>query len=375
LSSKKKGYYIYFGAKDASPGVLKKIGYQIEALKAYYNIQLICPPNVDKKKSLSTFIYENLPFGTMKRDYEGLLSQAEGADFFYIRYKLVDRKLLSFYRKLKELYPNSKIVLEIPTYPYWKEKGNNLGMYKWYYRDRLYNKSLYKYIDRIATYSDDEYIYKIPTIKIKNGILVEDEFRDVISANNDSVINLLAVAMFQQAHGYERIIEGLAEYYKRNDIARKVLVHFVGAGGEEIEKYKTLVEKYSLGEYVVFHGKKFGEELIHMYDITDIGLGSFGMYKVGVAISSGLKIREYLAHGMPVVSGCYEDVFENNKDYYLSFENDSSVVDINRIISWYDELVSRNQSKKSMREAIHRFARENVDIRVLMNPVVNYINE
>lgn len=67
-----------------------------------------------------------------------------------------------------------KIILEIPTYPYDGEKINHTGIKKKkYWIEKKYRKSLYKYVDRVVTFSEDDEIFGIKTIKISNGIDLE----------------------------------------------------------------------------------------------------------------------------------------------------------------------------------------------------------
>ena len=65
------------------------------------------------------------------------------------------------------------------------------------------------------------------------------------------------------------------------------------------------------------------KELDAIYDRADIAMGAFAFYKAGITISSTLKMKEYLAKGLPAASGCYEDSFgKDDVDFYLRFANE-----------------------------------------------------
>ena len=262
--------------------------------------------------------------------------------------------------------------MEIPTYPYNKELLNNKTMWPWFFKDMLYKGYLSKYIDRICTFSDDEYIYGIKTINICNGICIDNFHAEYNKKEKDDCINLLTVAQFQKSHGYERIIKGLKKYYEDNKIKKRVVFHMVGYG-EELSYYKSLVKKYKLQDYVILYGKKIGKDLNDIYNIADIGLGCFGLYKRKIEISSALKTREYLAHGLPVVSGAFEDAFEKEScEYYLQFPNDKSEVSIMEIVSFYNALL-RKYNVEKLKNNIFCYAKRNVDMKVVMRPIIDYI--
>lgn len=183
-------------------------------------------------------------------------------------------------------------------------------------------------------------------------------------------INLITVARFQKSHGYERVIKGLTKYDFKS--GNRIKVHFVG-NGTELEHYKKLVKKYGLEESCVFYGEKYGEELEQIYSKADIGLGCFGFYKRKIYTSSALKTREYLMHGLPVVSGCREDIFaRHHSKLFLEVPNDSSDVDISEIVSFYSALLSE-YSKDTIRNMAMDYCREYADMSKTLKPVIDYL--
>lgn len=175
----------------------------------------------------------------------------------------------------------------------------------------------------------------------------------------------------RRAHGYERCIQGLARYYQKNP-GRRVEIHFVG-DGEEKDYYQNLASQLHLEEYVFFYGSQAGKELDLIYDKADAGLGFFGLYKDKMSTISSLKSVEYLAKGLPVISGCVEDVmkYEGGKRFFKIFPNDESVIDMEQVIDFYDSIC--DGSNKGLHEEIREFAKKTVDMSVVMKPVINYI--
>lgn len=366
-----KGYYIYCSSKARYIGVDKKIDNQIRVLNQRFHCEKIVVEREDY--NIIKSIIWRLPFGSFGRHYKSAYDKIQNPDYIYIRFVPIDKKFLCFIKKLREKFPLCKIIIEIPTYPYMWELISSITMFPFFIKDRLYGIWLKKYVDRIVTYTEDNMLLGIPTICIMNGIIVDSIKRVTQRARSNDEIVLLAVAAFQKSHGYERCLKGLAKYKKRNE--RKVRILFVG-DGKELNYYKWLTKKLSLENDVTFYGTMIGKDLDDIYDLADIALGSFAAYKVKLYRSSALKIREYLAKGLPVASGCYEDAFEHGgKEFFLQFPNDKSTIDIGNIVQFYKNLYESGVSREDVHNNIREYARRSLDMSVVMQPIINYIKE
>lgn len=377
MSDMRNGVFIDASAAgQTSSGVEKKIKNQLKAFSKEYQIK--CFKISKKKYNPILGIASRLPGGSWRADYVKVLEEikeyntSNKIDFFYIRLRVADKQFIRFLIELRRRYPNTKIIGELPTFPYSLELLQNKTMWPWFFKDKVHCRYLKKYLDRVATFSDDDKIYDVKTIRIQNGIDVDSI--PILEVHNDdeNTINLLAVAQFQKSHGYERVIRGLANYNKKLS-SPNVVLHMVGEG-DELQLYENLVNQLGLQDSVIFYGKKLGKDLEQFFFLADIGLGSFGAYKRRIFKSSSLKVREYLAYGIPVVSGVSEDAFvDDGKEYFLEYPNDNSEIDIQNIILFYSDLCSRF-GKNELRKRIRDYARNNVDIEATMKPVIDYIN-
>lgn len=289
-------------------------------------------------------------------------------DWVYNRYGMMDY----FYcRVLKRLHENgARILIEIPAYPYCKELPDGVlyfVMYKW---DQRYSKKMKPFVERILTYSKDNEIFNIPTIQVMNGVNTK-EIRPISEkAQIDDTIDLLIVALMQKHHGCERLLQGLGKYYKDGG-TRKILCHFVGEGPEKV-CYEEIVKKEQLEKNVLFYGSKNGADLDVIYEKMDIGICSLGCYKKNAFISSELKSREYLAKGLPIVSGVTIDLFQNMESkYYLELPNSSQLVNIEDIIYFYDNIYNEDKSKQEIVSEIRNYAEKVVDIKSTMADVIS----
>lgn len=374
----KKGIYIYCKGDNTLAGVEKKIDMQIRVFSESFEMHRI----VIRKENTTALklLLWRCPFGSYGRDYEQAIQEIHSygdIDFFYIRYIDQDKRAYDFLKSIRMQYPKSVIVMELASYPYKGELLANKTMWPFYFKDALRAKKAAKLIDRFTSFSSDHMIREVPVINISNGIIVDDVNIDEMITESDHAkehdeIRLLVVAQMQIHHGYERVIRGLSDYY-RNGGDRKIFLDMVG-GGTEREHYEKLVNDLKLEHVVTFYGSKQGEELKSFYRKADIGLGSFGFYKIRLNRSSVLKMREYLAYGLPVISACEEDFIREGETckYYLHFPNDDSTVDIGRILAFYDRLCE-NENKSDIRQEIHQYAKEHVDMKVVLTPLIEYL--
>lgn len=366
----KRGYYLYIDNLRGN-SLINKIRMQKKVFNSAFSVKECQIKSV--KEPVLLRLTNVLPICSYKRDYSSALELISNPDFLYIRMIYADRDYFAFLDNVKKRYPLCKIIVEIPTYPYKNEMCSSLYGKFMYLKDLIYRNHYRRYIDRFVTYSYDDMINGVETIRTMNGVDV-DSFSPVCSARqyNPQCINLIAVAFLMRHHGYERLIEGMRDYYQEKR-DRVVYIHIIG-DGEEKKKYERLIKNYSLDDYIKLYEPMYGEDLNEMYDNADAGLSGFGFYKDGVDQVGTLKTREYLAKGLPVILGADDKVFNTyGYEYGLLFPNDDSPVNIDRIISFLDE-VYLNRERGEIIDSIRQFAKRTVDNTITLAPIIDYIN-
>ena len=365
----KKGYYIY-GENCGSSGVKRKIEMQVKALSSRFDVKELLIKT--SERTLFRRIMGLFPWNSMEREYQTALAELESPDFVYMRRVYADKMYFAFLRDIKEKYPTCKIIVEIPVYPYKKEMLSYWYSFFMYIKEMIYRHKYKECIDRFVTYSDDDEIFGVQTIRTMNGINVKEVLplqpRNEYKPNE---IHLITVALLARHHGYERVIKGLHEYYQveRN---REVYFHIVG-DGSECKMYRRLTKKYQLEKYIKFHGPKYDVELDELYNIADAGLAAFGVYKDGFSKLSTIKAREYLAKGLPVILGAEDDLFSDDAKYGLTFPNNPTPVDIEKIAEYLDNLYLHRE-KRMVHEEIRNYAYKYADNEVTLFPVMDYID-
>lgn len=365
----KKGYYIHFEGRS-SIGISKKIDMQTASLSRYFDMGEVEVRTI--KRSLLQRIIGLFPTASIKRDYKSALAKLDSPDFLYVRRAVADRAYVHFWKQVKEKYPGCKLIIEVFTYPYDKDDFARWDAWPFYIKELLYRGKLKKYVDAFVTYSEDTEIFGVPTIRTINGIQLET-ISPAKGAYQENKITMMAVAYMQSHHGYERIIEGLHRYYQKPGNKYTVELLLIGDGPEK-PFYQSLVQKYHLENYVRFYQTMSGDALDEMYDISDIALASFGTYKKGVYTRlSALKTREYLAKGIPIITGCEIDVLDSRYEFVRNFPNNAEPVDINEVIAFYDNIKQKKTDKHAVINTIRQFAESHVSMDSAMKPIVDYI--
>lgn len=350
-----KGIYIYSSNdKDyLANGEAKKVLSQVRAFReAGVDIKLL---DVVLDKKIDKIIYR-LPFcGVYPRSFiRQCEAEAVDSQFVFIRKNIFDGTYYRLLKTIKKANPSIKIVVEIPTFPYFQEWRRLIDKpLIWKEKKVIPKVKKEQLVDFYLTLTDDLEIYGIPTIKFDNCIVVDD-YSKKKNLQNAEEIHLIGVALLAAWHGYDRVVTGMRDYYSVNaDNGEKVFFHIVGEG-PEYKNLKNLVEQYNLDKYVSFEGKQKGETLDHLYDISDVGIGPLGLYRKGLQSAKSLKLREYCAKGLPFIKGGGDTLFDEYA-YCLSVSNDDEPIDISKIVEWA-RTIDYEKAAESMREyAVHNF--------------------
>lgn len=373
------------------PGVLKKIQDQALAFSGLLEdrVLLICRKNGkimlesyssnDNNNRISTVlgtcknVFEKLAYYRLVLEHLDMIEKNHKVKLAYIRLGWYDHHLLKFISQLK--LDGFSVVLEIPTSSFYIEYLK-AGVKGWY---KVLNFSIYgprilslaDVIVSIGSFSPVLRGMESKTLVITNGI-GEDILKKplVHSPQKSETFNLIGVANVAYWHGYDRVIKGLWEYYRKTP-GKKVYFHIVG-DGPELPRLRKLTKKLELEEYVVFHGPKHGEELDKMFEKMHVGIGALGNHRKKLLTTSELKIREYCARGIPFVSASYDPDFPEDFPFLLRIPSDESPVDIQKVISFYKELKKTHPDYPLL---MRKYAEEHLSWEIKMKPLVERIME
>lgn len=343
-----KALFLIFHGLELYNGISKKIHYQVDALRQCGVDTCLCYFEIDNKGYQKLMIDGKVlkDFGrgisakiNKRIDYSAILNYIEinDIDFIYMRsYHNANPFLISFVKQAAK--KSVKTLLEIPTYPYDKEyKNYSLSLQLQLFVDKLYRRKLAANIFKVVTFSNFKNIFGAETINISNGIDFDAIKIKESLESNSNILNLISVAEIHIWHGFDRLLKGLAQYYK-SEQKIEVRYNIVGYGDErEITKLKNYVFDNNLGKYVTFHGPQYGDNLDNLFNRTSMGIASLARHRSGISNIKTLKNREYAARGIPFVYSEIDDDFED-KPYIMKVNPDETPINIEDVILFHNKV-------------------------------------
>lgn len=361
---------------DQSDGVWNKVQSQFEALCSISkNVDLVCYAGKSivmrryKDGSIQDFSLKNnslIPRKIVLWNTIFNVLKKNKYEYAYIRYPVIDFEVL---KALKKMHSNgTRIVMEIPTYPF--EGQHAKGALKLAYMvDSICHDTCSRYIEKIVYIGNKtDTIFGCKAQQIPNGIPVSLTSEKITGFRvSNGHVKLIAVSTMRIWHGYERLIKGLAEYYRSGNCPAVVDLVLIGDGPYK-EEYKKIARDNAIEDHVIFTGKLSGKKLQDEYEDATVGIGSLGLYNNGMLIGSTLKTREYLLRGIPFVYGCEELGISKDYPYALLVPNDSSSININSILNFIYPLL---EDSEKISLAMNTYAKEEFSWRKILCGVFN----
>ena len=299
--------------------------------------------------------------------HDQIVAAAASADFVFIRYQGAPPAFLSALARLKKRRPELPVVLEIPSWPFATERRGLRAQLLGAFED-VGNPRLRRYVDQVVTFSQAEEIFVIPTLRTDNGVDVETIPLAASPPPPDGLLRVTGVANLSFWHGYDRVIEGLANYGAAGG-RRPVRFEIVGSGAEE-PQLRQQVERSGLAGIVDFLGPLHGAELDRHMAGCHVGISSIGMHRLDVD-TSNIKSREFCARGLPFVIGYPDRDFPRTLPFVLHIPADESPLDIEALIRWYDTL---RTEKPDPAPQMRAYAEANLTWHAKFKPVVDWLH-
>lgn len=344
-------FLTYHGFSAAS-GISKKMLAQIKGLRQNGHEVHVCSYSRTKDGHCCRFVDDEVIrnygrgaiAGIRQRMSYGCIADyciSNGIEFVYSRnYQNASPWLISLFSRLGKAGIHS--VQEIPTYPYDGEfKGYPLDKKLELFVDQLFRNRMAKQMDAVVTFSDAKEIFGQRTINISNGVDLDVIPLHQPAAYPNGEVHIIAVAEVHTWHGFDRFIHGLGEYYQKH-LQKKVYFHIVGDvwepemnGSSRAPGFMTYINRYEIKDYVIFHGKLFGEELNDVFNQCCFAVGSLARHRSGITHIKTLKNREYASRGIPFIySECDSDF--DHQSYIIKAPADETPIDIRQVLEFID---------------------------------------
>ncbi len=149
--------------------------------------------------------------------------------------------------------------------------------------------------------------YQKPTCVISNGIELSKK-RILAPANNIRPSLVFSGSPNMSWHGVDKILK-LAILTPEFDY------HIIGYS-------KTDVSNRSFPINVKFHGYLVEDEYDKIIEMADIGIGTLALHRKKMEEACPLKVREYLAYGLPVIIGYKDTDLHKSLPFVLQIPNE-----------------------------------------------------
>jgi glycosyltransferase involved in cell wall biosynthesis len=327
--------------------------------KVYFNGQLLKEHNNSGIKA-RLYNYNDIVFGQFNQITGKLRENKYDVLYFRFHYFL-SWGMINFFRKIKKYNPSAKIYLELPCYPFEKEKGGSFLDKVRYWLNTLFTPLLKKYITKIVTFAELPQIWDVPAITISNGYY-DPALQSFIDATPSRLhdlpendFHIAMVARFTIGHAPEILISSLNQYYSSAG-AKNVFVHLIGLD-VNLSLCRSLVKEYALEEKIIFHGEAKTQDIVNILSKVHVCVGTLGLHRKEILIDSSLKSREYAAMGMPMILRTKDLDMLPSLFFVKYFPEPESLLDINEIMDFYEKL---KETHPEYKKEIRSFARQNL---------------
>ena len=324
----------------------------------------------EERELLKTCALTGMPGYTKTVLYVDLMDALRAAlkrrrfDLVYMRYMPVFFNAPSAIARVKE--SGAKFIVEHPTYP--AENGRTTSLLRkpvFKYNEHVFRK-LEPMIDLYTLIGNPcgGRLNGIPAMNIVNGVDVSS--LPLHENRNSQEIAFLALASMSRWQGYDRLIEALAAY--RGD--EKVIIHMVGGEGDgSLAEWKKLAQDRGVADQVIFHGEMFGDALNALIENCDVGVGGLGLHRKQQFQSMPLKLREYMARGLPFVYAVEDPSVPQDERFCMCLPNDDSAIDMNLLV----DFALRTRADAQAPALMRRYAQEHMSWQGILKTVLEKV--
>lgn len=167
-----------------------------------------------------------------------------------------------------------------------------------------------------------------------------------------------------QWHGVDRVLEGMISYKGE----KPLVLHLVGRVHHSV---LLQIKKVGSPHKVLFHGVLNRTEISKIAQECNLGIGSLALHRLGLVEGSTLKVREYMAMGLPFVFG-YDDIdVPEEYKYALKVEANDRSIDFCLVDAFLKNLVHEGFTSSKMRVDSSKY----IDQEIKMKQFVEYLEK
>lgn len=202
---------------------------------------------------------------------------------------------------------------------------------------------------------------QVPVTIIGNG--VDCRKTPFLSHRYASGIHVAYVGSRSTYSGIDRLIRAMRQSeWATEDVG--VHLHVVGRYWDEEPGLEDLIRRGNATN----HGYVTGRELDEILARTDLCLGPLAVHRKGLREGTPLKVRRYLAHGIPVVIGYRDTDIVGDYGFVLRVPSDDSPIDLTALI----EFAKRIREHPEIRLQARVYAENKLDYAVKVKQLMGF---
>ena len=237
--------------------------------------------------------------------------------------------------------------------------------------EKIKAKSFFENIDAVIGVTSEIAKYEviranrnIPYFVLTNGVDVKKyPVKNYLEFKGDILKMIFVSSATIRWHGLDRLLTGM-ENYKGN---MRLELHIVGSATQNI---RNLVKSLNLEKNVILHGLKYGKELDKIFEKVHIAIGTLGLHGKNLKYGSTLKVREYMARGIPFVISYVDEDIENNFPLFLKVTSNDSPVNMDKVIEFAKTVYEKHGT--TIPSVMRDYALEKMDYKVKVDRLLDF---
>ena len=224
--------------------------------------------------------------------------------------------IIFFILKIKGI----RVICEVPTpyYSHLKTTKNVFHILSYYF----FAPILFFLCDNVVEYGNEGGFLKYFALKTKilaNGIIVNDLNMKQESNVIKNKLNIVGAATLASWHGWDDVLQAISNVKEQGGV--EVIFHVIGDGPEK-NNLMALAETLNVKKNVIFYGMQSRTAVQSIYNLCQLGVGTFKWNEIALTEASPLKYREYTSVGLPFVYSTYDADYDNTNVAIMINEHD-----------------------------------------------------
>lgn len=269
----------------------------------------------------------------IKKDFDCVLLRWPAGDFFTLALILFDNRIYTIHHtfEIKEVSLRNGITGKLKSFI---EKYLSVFFLK-------KTKGIIGVTGEIVDYEINRVLQKKPTFIYPNGFDISSR-KIVLDKRNGAPVFLMIASEFSPWQGLELVIDEMKA------IAELFEFHVIGnTSNNQIKRANGDVR-------FVFHGMQDSDYINKVMENVDVGIAAYRLDLKGMTQACSLKVRDYLAAGVPVYSGHSDATIPNNFPYYINKRfNPYELIDFAKQIRTVPRQKVRDESEKYIDKRIY----------------------